>query len=445
MKDKVISTIKEYNMLNKGDRVAVGLSGGADSMSLLYVLNEIKDEFQISLVAAHLNHSIRGKEADRDEDFVREYCSVHGIPIEIQRLNIPKLSEESGESIELCARNKRYEFFSSLAVDKIATAHNGSDRVETLLMNLSRGSGLNGLCSIPPVRDNIIRPFIDITRSEIEEFCALNCIPYVNDSTNFSDEYTRNKYRHNVIPELKNINPSFELNALRAIRSIYSENAYISKNAETELKKRLTADGKMDIAGFSEFVYGFSSRVLISYLKTASCDYETKHLNYILEKVGESFSIEMPGGKRILSDGKYLYCNNDDFRAEQLPELILDKNSISDCFCVAGRFTIEISDKIPDNQSNCYIADADKILDRVFLRGRQSGDVFHFEKRRCSKSLKKLFNELKIPKENRNNIYIIADENGLIFVENIGVDAKRCISSQSQHFMIIKTECGNNE
>ncbi|MBE6790793.1 MAG: tRNA lysidine(34) synthetase TilS [Ruminococcaceae bacterium] len=444
MKAKVLSTIKQFNMLNSGETVAVGLSGGADSVSLLYILNELKDELGISLIAAHLNHCIRGAEADRDESFAVDFCESHNIPIRVLRLDIPQIAKLSGESIELCARKKRYEFFDSLGADKIATAHTGSDRIETFLINLSRGSGLSGLCSIPPVRDNIIRPLIDVTREEIERFCEDQAILYVNDSTNFTEEYTRNKYRLKVIPELKSINPSFEQSALRCIRLLNDENDYITDLSDKEIQDRIN-DDKLDISAVKFLDKALLRRILTVFLKNNCCDYEAKHIDFILSNCGSRFSIVLPGNKKISSDGRFLFAERQNIPEEILPERAFTK---ADCknetVCING-LTIGISDTDCADGNTVFSADAEKICDILTVRSRRNGDVFHFADRHCSKTLKKLFNELKIPKEKRNKICVIADENGVIFVDGVGIDAKRAVSSQTKHFLIIKTECGNNE
>lgn len=445
MKDKVLATIKQFNMLSNGDTVAVGLSGGADSMTLIYLLNELKDELGISVIAAHLNHGIRGGEADRDEKFVVDFCKSAGIDVRILRLDIPSAALESGESIELCARRKRYEFFDSLGADKIATAHTGSDRIETLLMNLSRGAGLSGLCSIPPVRGNIIRPLIEITREEIELFCKEHSIKYVNDSTNFTDEYTRNKYRLNVIPELKKINPSFEINALRCLKILNSENEIIDSLSDYETVNRIEETGSLDISDFGSISKALKNRIITSYLKKINCDFEAKHIDFITENSGNSFSLILPGAVKLSSDSKKLFVEKHNDLVTSLEETGFTKTACKDNMFTKFGVSFCISDKISSDDSSFFAADADKIAENFTLRSRNGGDVFHFNERHCSKTLKKLFNELKIPKENRDKICVIADENGLIYVDGIGVDAKRAVSSQTKHFLIIKTECGNNE
>ena len=194
MIDKIRETIKKYNMIPDGATVVCAVSGGSDSMVLLNALNTLKNEYNFRLIAAHVNHGLRGESADRDENFVNGKCSEMGIEIRILRADVASLAKDSGTGLEECGRKVRYDFFNSLGENVIiATAHNLSDRVETFLFNFTRGSALRGLCSIPPVRDNIIRPLIDCSKEEILDFCQSYSIEYVTDETNSDVRYSRNR------------------------------------------------------------------------------------------------------------------------------------------------------------------------------------------------------------------------------------------------------------
>ena len=200
MKDKVVRALQQYSMLNQGDSVIVALSGGADSVALLNVICSFKEKYNLKIYAAHLNHGIRGEEAERDENFCKILCDKLNIELFTKRINIRQLAKVQKISEELCGRNERYSFFENLSRRlnaKIATAHTASDNAETVLFNLARGSSLGGISGILPVRDNIIRPLIYVTRAEVEQYCKENNLDYVTDSTNLTDDYTRNHIRHN--------------------------------------------------------------------------------------------------------------------------------------------------------------------------------------------------------------------------------------------------------
>ena len=207
---KVKNTIEKHRMLENITSVAVGVSGGADSMCLLHILSKLKEEYSIILKAVHINHGIRGDEAMRDENAVRAYCEKAGIELLVFHKDIPYLAKKMGLGEEECGRQVRYECFSEAHCDAVATAHSLSDSIETLIFNLSRGTGTKGLCGIPPVRDgNIIRPLIDCTREEIENYCKENGVPYVTDSTNLTDDYKRNYIRHKIVPALSEVNEGY--------------------------------------------------------------------------------------------------------------------------------------------------------------------------------------------------------------------------------------------
>ncbi|MBE6879318.1 MAG: tRNA lysidine(34) synthetase TilS [Ruminococcaceae bacterium] len=227
-------------------KITVALSGGADSVALLYSLWFLKDELQIELSACHVNHNLRGDESDGDEMFVRRMCRLLDIPLYVRNIKVLDYVSKH-ESVELVARKIRYDFFSELGADRlIATAHTASDNCETVLINLIRGTALSGMCGIPPKRDNIIRPLIDCTREDIENFCKEYSLPYVTDSTNLSTDYTRNKLRINIIPELKKINPSLVTSISRMSQSVALDDLYLDDIAKRELEKA-RKDGKYSV------------------------------------------------------------------------------------------------------------------------------------------------------------------------------------------------------
>ena len=200
MLKKVLAAIEDYGMLGKGSTVTVALSGGADSVALLYCLLELKEQFSLNIRAAHLNHNLRGDESLRDANFVADLCKKLNVDLSLKSADVSSVAKETGESIELAARRVRYDFLNEVSGGIIATAHTASDSFETMLFNLSRGTAIKGLSGIPPKRDNLIRPLIYCTRADVEEYCKQNNISFVTDSSNLSDDYTRNKIRHNVVP-----------------------------------------------------------------------------------------------------------------------------------------------------------------------------------------------------------------------------------------------------
>lgn len=242
---KVLKAVDEYEMLKYGDRVIVGLSGGADSVTLLHCLYSLKEKLGIELFACHINHNLRGVDSDGDQKFAEELCGRLNIPIRVFSVDV-KGGQQKHQSIEEAARRLRYEKFAELAYElgaKTATAHNACDNSETVLLNLIRGTGLKGLCGIPPVRDCFIRPLIYCTREEVEEYVRENSLAYVTDKTNFSADYTRNKVRLQLMPLLLEMNPSFHRGVSRTVSALRRDSVFLEEEAAAALEKARLEEG----------------------------------------------------------------------------------------------------------------------------------------------------------------------------------------------------------
>ena len=239
MKQKVLETIKKFNLIKDGDKIVLGVSGGPDSISMLNILNEIKHEQSIKfeIYVAHVNHLIR-KEAIDDEKYVEDYCNKKDIECYIKRIDVEQIANNKKIGTEEAGRNARYDFFEEIlqktGSNKIAIAHNKNDKIETIIMHLLRGSGLSGLKGIEPIRDNkYIRPLIECERQEIEQYCEENELNPRIDKTNFENEYTRNKIRNIVIPYIKQeFNPNI-LQTLSRLSDVATEESdYVDKQTQ---------------------------------------------------------------------------------------------------------------------------------------------------------------------------------------------------------------------
>ena len=246
MKEKVLETIKKYNLINENDKIVLGVSGGPDSISMLNILNELRKEkiIQFNIVVAHVNHMIR-EEAIDDENYVKNYCDKNNIECFIKRIDVLKIANENKMGTEETGRKVRYDFFKEVMEktdsNKIGIAHNKNDKVETIIMHLLRGSGLSGLTGIEPIRDNIyIRPLIECERQEIEQYCKEHKLEPRIDKTNFENEYTRNKIRNIVIPYIKQeFNPNIIETINRFSELISEENEYLNEITENVYNKIL--------------------------------------------------------------------------------------------------------------------------------------------------------------------------------------------------------------
>ena len=232
----ITDLVSRYDMLPKGSRVLCAVSGGADSMCLMHWLSDNAEALGISVAAAHFEHGIRGDESLRDMAFVEEACRANGIQLFIGRGDVPLYAEEKAIGLEEAARELRYEFLERTAEEngfgRIATAHNADDNAETVIFNLARGSGAAGICGIPPVRGNIVRPLLETTRAEIERYLEERGVSHIEDSTNSSQQYSRNKIRLQIMPVLREINPSVSKAILRTGDMLREDNRLLEALAD---------------------------------------------------------------------------------------------------------------------------------------------------------------------------------------------------------------------
>lgn len=434
---KIKDTLRKFSMLEDTDEIIVGFSGGADSMCLLYILNLLKDEIGISVRAAHVNHCLRGEESERDERFVRDFCRKHSIELSVMKADIASGSRQHGKSIEEYGRQVRYDFFNSLSGEhsKIATAHNLNDCEETLIFNLTRGSALKGLCSIPPVRNNIIRPLIECSRDEIEQFCLEHSLTYVNDSTNFSDEYTRNKIRLNVIPVLKSINKSFDSAALRCLEALREDESFLNRNADVLFDKAKTDFGfDADLLGKSD--PALKKRV-ISRIIFEKCGVvpEKKHIDMVSSVLGGGKAEIFHGETVVVRHGKLYFLSDLDIKEVSSAKVNFIDGKWSD-----SRVMLQISDEYTQKVYKELVLstlDYDKIKGDLVLRKRAEGDKITLPLRKVTKTLKKLFNEMQIAPEKRDDILVLADEKSVVWVEGIGADLRVAPDDKSKKMLKI--------
>ena len=425
MKRKVLKAIKEFSLLENGVKnVTVALSGGADSMSLLYCLLDLKDELGITVNAAHLNHLIRGDEAFRDEEFVKEQCRNLGVELFVKREDIPKLARNSGKSIELVAREVRYAFFEEINRGVVATAHNADDNIETVIFNLTRGTAIEGLCGIPPKRDIFIRPLILSTRKEIEEYCSLKNIEYVTDSTNSEDCYTRNKIRHNVIPILREINPNVAETVSRTGRQLKEISGDIKFRSKEYLKENLLNKNEFCLKSFDKLPVSVAKQIIKDFIEIADESIPLENIH-----IEEAYKKALSGGKTGLPKGYNISFSKG--------KGVLNKGVTLKDFSVEITEFSANTQKIHNLLLNNLI-DCDKIVGKLVIRTRQAGDSIRLLNRGCTKTLNKLYNEEGIPAELRNIWPVAADDKGVIWVYDIGVAQRGAIDKKTDKFMEVK-------
>ncbi|MDO5402044.1 MAG: tRNA lysidine(34) synthetase TilS [Eubacteriales bacterium] len=454
LEDAVGQIIEKYNMLEQCNNLIVGLSGGADSVCLLLVMKEYieKKNLNIKLHAIHVNHGIRGEEADEDQKFSQRLCAQLGVDFSCERVDIPRLAEESRQTEEEAGRNARYAIFERKAQElfnaKVAVAHHMNDQAETVIMNMLRGSSLKGMCGILPVRGRIIRPLLNVTRENIEEYLRELGQPYVIDQTNMDNEYTRNKIRSMVIPFLeKNVTPHAVDKVCEMAGSIQEVEEYIEFEVAEAYDKcvrtiRHNENEPEDILllAADEFLQlppvigkGVIHKALVKMAGAAKDIYKTN-----IEDVYELFNQQVDKKKSLpyklsarrdydgVTIGHAKYDSN-----EQEKEFQIDITSLADTLepgvqvrlpleqmiYMAGEgavyisnIVLELQESVDFSLNNDYtkVFDYDRMKDNLVFRFRRAADRMVVTADGQTRKLKKEFIDRKIPKELRKQVMLLA-------------------------------------
>ena len=426
-------TVTAHGLAAQNDRILIALSGGSDSVTLLRLFERYSKKYGIELACAHVNHNLRDT-ADRDMEFCSKLCAELGIPIHILSRNIGEEAKKCGMSEELYARNVRYEFFDSLGYDKIATAHNKNDNAETILFNFMRGASLNGLCGIPYKRGNIIRPLLDIKKSEIIEFCRENGYEYMTDETNFKDIYTRNKIRLNLIPEIEG---SFNANFVDTVTA----NSEIIKKDEEYFSGIVNGlfKGKISHSDAENLPYSVLSRMIQRYFKLKTGSVQNLSCEFI-EAITELLKKNRTGAKIDLPDGYEAYMSYGDLVIGKKTETFAFEYEI---FPEIPLFIPEIGKTVTlirDEKGKIFLPDTEKLT----VRSKRTGDWFMPVGMQGRKKLSDYFTDRKIPKRMRVQIPLLVKNGEIVSV--IGMrDDRRFSDKTNTSYSIILKEAENAE
>jgi tRNA(Ile)-lysidine synthase len=454
MLKKIEETIAKFRMLEKGDKVLIAFSGGPDSSVLLYVLNELKKKYDISIYAGHVNHGLRGKESLEDERIAKKICEELKIPCSVIRKNVKKLKKR-GNSLENTARKIRYEALGKIAktfgANKIATGHNRDDQVETILFRIIRGTGEEGLGGIPPTRKfspgiEIIRPLIEIEREKIEKYLKLKKIKPRIDSSNLDVSFLRNRIRHELIPYLEKYNPKIKESLLR-ISQISRENSeYIRQNTHKILKQistHLPGVVRIDIDKLLSYSPNLRNHILRKAIREFKEELSYSNLieiQKIIDSKRANLVLYLSPKLKVVKEYTSLFI-----KKVRGPERVKNEKSLYYVFEKEGEFPIPEIKKticidyikrnnktsIDFNDSSEIYLDADKIKFPLILRIREEGDRFRPFGMKGEKKLKDFFIDEKIPLEKRGKIPILVTGAGKILWavgyrrSNLGIITKK--------------------
>ena len=447
------TAINEYSMdtlMNSG--VLLGLSGGADSVMMLCLLMKLKqDGNDFPLLCVHVNHMIRGNEADRDEEFCKMLCASLCVELVVVRRDIPAIASLRGIGTEEAARDVRYAEFARIVreredISSIAVAHNATDNLETIIFNMMRGAGISGLAGIKPVRDNIFRPLITVSKKDITEALCEAGIEYVTDSTNLTNDYTRNYIRNEILPKLEKLNPSPEQMGARISKNLLDDKKTLDRITNEFIMENLS-DGKIAVTNLLACSKSEFYRVLteITGQKTDKTP-ERCHADAIYDLLSNGdFSYSLPGKIRFVSRSGYAYIESDardksdESFCASLSYGVNRVNGFSDLIIISDEKDIESYSNIYKISIQARVP-SDIIRDGICVRNKRDGDSYFYGG--INRKLKKLFNDAEIPKERRNDVPVICDEEGILWVPGFGV---RCEEEKRYGAVIaIASECSDS-
>lgn len=429
--ERVANRNKKESLVENGDRIVVGFSGGPDSVFLVEMLLKLREKIDFDIVLVHVNHLLRGEEAQRDEDFSINYGKSKGLKVFARKINITSLGKEKGLSLEEAGREARYSFYKEVLEksnsNKIALAHNKDDQIETFMFRLTRGTGLSGLEGIATKRDRYIRPISEIYKSEIVNYLDENNISYCIDSTNLENEFTRNSIRIDLIPFIeKRYNPKFKDKIFSLIEEIRDINIFIEKEIE-----QFSYNETINIESILKFPKSIRGKILSKYLYKYGLEVNRKKISLI-----ESI-LEKGGSQEISLDSQYILKK--EYNMLKIQKINIIKNNIEEVtFTIPNK--IKYGDYIieaeyverGEQNKNCFYTNL-KLGDTLIVRGRKDGDKIIPTGMKGEKKLKEIFINEKIGKEKRDSIPLIVHNDNIVWIagvrgnEKYNSTEKRCI------------------
>lgn len=456
MKSKFLKYIEENSLIEKGDGIVVGLSGGPDSVCLLHLLCSIRDEMELKIAAAHINHMIRGVEADGDEEYAKNLCKRLDVKFFVLRKDVEEYGREKGMSSETAGRDVRYNFFNKIKDDlnyqKIATAHNANDQAETILMRIMRGTGLDGLGGIPVKREGkYIRPILFMKRKEVEDYCKNNNLEPRIDGTNLEKLYSRNKIRLDILPYMRD---NFNKDVVEAINRmallLQDDNNYILKEVDNHYKKECIVYKdrvviKKEAFNYENAIINRIIRKAIKDVNGSKYDVEMKHIKEVidLQRLEGNKKIDLPGNVFVENVYGDINIKIKTIKEEKIEDIFLNINGISEKEINYGDYIFKF--KLIENEKNMNFSEknntryfnVDNVNDNIIIRRRKNGDKIVPLGMKGSKKLKDLFIDMKIPKEERDLIPIIQFGDDIAWIVSYKLSDKYKVTKDAKKILEI--------
>jgi tRNA(Ile)-lysidine synthase len=458
--EDILSTIRRFSMLDPADKILVAVSGGPDSIALLHSLYSIRSSFGLKLHIFHLNHMIRGKNSAEDALFVQEQAQTLNVPLTSLSFDIPAYVKGRNQSLQDAAREVRYRLLDQvcdeLRFNKIATGHNADDQVETFLMRIIRGAGLSGLTGIPPVRDRIIRPLIEVSREEIEKYLVDSKVGYRLDESNLKMDYLRNRVRHQLIPLCSEENKGFRDNVLNTIALFSGDEDFLKGIADQSFQEVAYYENEgilvLEHTGFSKLDVAIQRRILRKALELIKGDLkeiEFKHIESVLSEMDENGSGEadLPGGIVILNEyGNIVVASKEEIDRQSrfendeveinipgitpIPSLGVDM--------IAGLEDIQRVSVDRNKKGKKAYLDFRKVELPLQVRTRIPGDRFIPLGMSSEKKLQDYFVDNKIPKRKRNRIPIIESQGQIVWIGRMAIDDRVKVTKDTEKVLVLE-------
>lgn len=435
--EKALKKIKEKkNLVEKNDRIVLGCSGGPDSIFLLEVFLKIKEEYNLTLALAHINHLYRGAEADRDENFVRDLGEKNGIQVFVKRKSMELMAKEEKITLEEAGREIRYSFFDEVLEkingNKVALAHNLDDQVETFLFRLIRGSSLEGLEGINDRRDKYIRPINEIYKSEIIDYLDTNNIPYVVDSTNLENDYTRNSIRLDLIPFIeKRYNPKFK----EKINSLLNEIREVNEILEVDYSKYIFENTLSAQELINEKSFYIKGKIINYYLNKNGVSVSRRKIENIINILssGGSKKIKLDKSCTLIKEYDKIFVKNGKIAEKEVKEIRMTVPGEAEF----GSYIISAfrETKKRDNDSSEFTTNL-KEGDELLIRGRVQGDVMIPIGMDNYKKLKEIMINSKVPKDERGKIPVILLDNEIVWAAGVKKSKKFISEKESENIVL---------
>lgn len=452
-KDKVLATTKRHNMFEKGDKVLVAVSGGADSVSLLDILVDLKSVFNLDFHLFHLDHSLR-KDSFKDALFVRQLASKYSLPITVLEYDVPSYVKQNKLSVEEGARHIRYmlleEVAEEIGANKVALGHTASDQVETFLMRLIKGAGLEGLSAMAPARGNFVRPLIEVERSEVEKYCKKKGLAWKEDLSNRDEAFFRNRIRHQLVPLLEKYNPNFKGTALRAIDTASSDQLFLQQEADRRLNKLAEFEDnlvKIPAAELRKLPLSLQRRVLRQAIKEVKGNLkgvEFKHVEEALQYLaGKKPRLGLDVSKEIsvFSEYQNVVVSKKLKESEKVGEVLLEVPGVTFLPHLGFKIKTEFKEakdlKLRKANKLAYL-DLEKLKLPLYIRNCMPGDRFRPLGLGGTKKLQDFLVDEKVPARLRGKVAVVKSGNEICWLVSLRIDDRFKVTNQTKQVLVME-------